>query len=296
MWEEFLQRLISADTEFTYDDVRSWGREPLKALTSLGLLHEVNLATDVVCDACPEAHWEKVLWSANGTRAFIPCPTEGAVNIDRQRLRRWQIAPAQLAVLLARELGLSGRVKALPADRVWFIGQRPIAGRNRYFFFAAIEPAELPSIVKQIRLEHGRVTGGLLLPFPAPDVIENKMRAIHVANVATLKGRRIAVDADYIEEHFTVGPRAKREKPEAEGSTRKLALHRRRILVSYMRKKGLDGLKFLAVHLEVDPSALYGMIRQDRSRYSEEKLSLVLTKIGCSREQWNRPTPQVTPK
>ena len=204
--------------------------------------------------------------------------------------------PITVAAVLALELGLTGQVESLPTDRTWFIGQRPIAGRNRYFFFAAIGPDELPSIVKQIRLEHGRVTGALLLPFPAPNIIENKIRVIHVSKIATLKGRRIVVDAGYVEEHFTVGPRVNREKPEARGSSRKLALHRRTILLSYMSKKRLDGLTFLALHLEVNPSALYGMIRQDRSRYSEEKLSVVLTKIGCSREQWNRLTPSVPPK
>ena len=132
MWQEFVQRFTSVDAEFTYDDVGDWGAKSLKALISLGLLHEVALATHVVCDACPEAHCEKVRWNADGTRAFIPCATEGTVNVDRRRLRQWQMDPSQFAAVLALELGLSGQSVPLPAGRIWFMGQRPIAGRNRY--------------------------------------------------------------------------------------------------------------------------------------------------------------------
>ena len=165
MWQEFLQRLAAVEAEFTYDDVSGWGAKTLQAMIALGLLHELPSATHVVCDSCPEAHWEKVRWSADGTRAFIPCPIEGAVNVDRDRLRRWEMVPLGLAELLARAMNLSGRVESFPDHRAWYMGERLLAGRNRHFFFAAIGPDELPSIMKEIRLEHGR-DGSVVASFP----------------------------------------------------------------------------------------------------------------------------------
>ena len=140
------------------------------------------------------------------------------------------------------------------------------------------------------------VTGALLLPFPTPNTDGEKLRFIHVSNVSTLKGQRIVVNVSYIEEQFIESRRVHPEKPEARGSAKKLAVQRRTILLAYRNKRRLDGMKFLAMHLDVSPSALYGMARGDRHRYSEGKLSVVLTKIGCTREQWNRPTPSSLPK
>ena len=297
MWQEFVQRFASVDAEFTYDDVGDWGAKSLKALISLGLLHEVALATHVVCDACPEAHWEKVRWNADGSRAFIPCPAEGSVNVDRERLRLWQLDPSRLAAVLAVELGLTGEIEPLPAHRAWFMGQRLVAGRIRYFFFAAIGPDELRSIMKEIGHEYGRAGGALLLPFSEQGTEENKLiRIIDVSKVATLQGRRIAVDFGYIEEQFRETRRVPLEEAGVKGSARTLRTHRRRILKACMDDKDLDGMDALARRLGVSPSALYGMVRGDRSRYSEETLATVLTRLGCSPAKWNRAVPPAGPK
>jgi hypothetical protein len=91
MWSEFLLRLSSGNSEFPYDDVSDWSTEDFEALTAMGLLHEIERAAHLSCDACPEAHWERVRWSEDGKRAFIPCPLVGTADVILKRLRRWRI-------------------------------------------------------------------------------------------------------------------------------------------------------------------------------------------------------------
>jgi hypothetical protein len=67
-----------------------------------------------------------------------------------------------------------------------------------------------------------------------------------------------------------------------------LKAHRLRILKEYKANREITTIDILARNLGVSPSALYGMARQDRNKYSEERLRMVLKKIGCSHEKWNR--------
>lgn len=70
--------------------------------------------------------------------------------------------------------------------------------------------------------------------------------------------------------------------------SRILKAHRRAILKDFMKKNSLDSMDALARALGVSKTALNGMIRGDRKRYSVDKLALVLGQIGCPSAKWDR--------
>jgi hypothetical protein len=285
-WQLFLRQLASADPEFTYDDVCGWSTDEFEALTAAGLISEMAQATHVSCEACPEAHWERVRWSEDGHRAFIPCPLAGTPDVNLERLRRWRGSPKQLAVLLAQALALSGEIEPLPASRIWFLGRRRASGRTPYFFFAAIGPDELPAMIEAVRLAYGRVAGVLFVPFSPPTSTEGgKVRTVDIGKAASLQDRRMTVDLPFVE--VQLGD----ERPpgmSAKHPPKSLRDHRRAILQAYMESKEIEDMNALGSHLRMDRSALYGMVRSDKSKYGESSLKAMLTKIGCPRPTWDR--------
>ena len=52
-WQLFLRQL-SADPEFTYDDVCGWSTDEFEALTGAGLISEMAQATHVSCELAPK--------------------------------------------------------------------------------------------------------------------------------------------------------------------------------------------------------------------------------------------------
>lgn len=287
-----MQRLSHVNPEFTYDDVSDWNPGDFAALITAGLLYEVERATHVVCDACPEAHRERVRWSSNGTRAFISCPSVGTVDVILERLRRWRASPVQLSTWLAEALALSGAVQPLPDGRLWFLGRGCVAGHTPYFFLAAIEPGQLPSAVAEIRRAYGRVTGVLLLPFsPAEPVETDKLQVADLGLVVSLRAGRITVDSGFIGDQLADAKTGGvRHDAQGKKAPRALAAHRRAIMKAFMTANSLVGMDALARRLGASKSALYGMVRGDKTRYRDDTLNAMLNKIGCPRSKWDRAT------
>ncbi len=289
-WQLFLRQLASADPEFTYDDVCGWSTDEFDALTGAGLISEIAQSTHLVCDVCPETHREQVRWSDDGMRAFTACSVAGATEVNLERLRRWRTSHSQFSGELAKGLTLSGNVQALAASRLWFLGRRRIGERTPYFFFAAIGPDELPSSMESVREAYGRVTAVLLVPFsPSHPNEDGKLRVVDVTRITSAVDRHMVVDLSLIEEQF--GAEASPKIP-AKRAPRSLRDHRLTILRAYMGGAGIQNMDALAINLHMDRSVIYGMVRGDKSKYGESRLSVMLTKIGCSREKWDRvPAP-----
>lgn len=287
-WQLYLRRLLSVDLEFTYDDVLGWSAEEYDGLVAAGLISEIGPTKQVRCDACGEDHWEEVLWSEDGQTAFIPCKAGAPVRVDPARLRLWRADLTRFAALLAHSLALTGEVWPLPANRLWFLGRRRVAGTNPYFFFGAISPEDVLTATKEIRNAYGRVTGVLLVPFTPVDCAEEaKLRIIDVGLVISLMGKEITADIEFVEEQFLDGSRSLRpsivKKP-----SRALIAHRRSILKAAMPTGELGGMRALARHLRVSETALHGMVRSDTTRYGDDTLTAVLERIGCTPTKWNR--------
>jgi hypothetical protein len=74
-----------------------------------------------------------------------------------------------------------------------------------------------------------------------------------------------------------------------EVSAKALKLHRHAIVDTFKKKNELESMDAVARRLGVSETALQGIIRGDTSRYSPEKLDLVLSKMGCTRADWDNP-------
>jgi len=288
MWTEFVQRLAAANPEFTYDEVSDWDRQDLDGLTILGLLEELEPATHVICDACSEPHRERVRWSSDGKRAWIPCPSAGMVEVPTERLRRWRASAQQMSIELARAIGLAGNVHSLTATRLWSLGRLRVRPYTPHIFFAAIGPDALSSIVEEIRRAHGRVTGALLLPFSPEHASETaNLRLFDLGRVSTFRRGCVTADISLIEDQFA-DDKLEVESRSRLNSVRSLSGHRRALFRAFIHKKELAGMEALAHHLGVSETALHGMARGDTKRYSRDKLNSVLKKMGCSRAEWDR--------
>lgn len=81
-----------------------------------------------------------------------------------------------------------------------------------------------------------------------------------------------------------------RQQGQGPGSraSRKLKDHRRRIIRQYMKQNEIQTIEqFARCMRHKDKTAIEGMVRSDRKRYSETTLDRVLAKIGCRREGWD---------
>jgi hypothetical protein len=68
------------------------------------------------------------------------------------------------------------------------------------------------------------------------------------------------------------------------------------ILKAYKQKRHIDTMDSLARHLGVSKVGIYGMARGDGSRYGDDRLNLVLQKLGCTRDHWDNPSVPTPPK
>jgi hypothetical protein len=93
-------------------------------------------------------------------------------------------------------------------------------------------------------------------------------------------------------EEQQTGPSAKAAPTASSANQKRREDHRRGIIKAYKRREGLTKMEAVARRLGVDASALYGMTRDDRSRYAIETLESVLKTLGCTKEQWDHPEPQ----
>jgi hypothetical protein len=162
-----------------------------------------------------------------------------------------------------------------------------VASRQRDIFFASIASDDLPGIVGEIRRGYGSVAGILFLPSSAPNPGENsKLKIIELSAAASLEHGLLVLNMGFIEEQFV------QDRPRNRDGARKqqrgdLRSHRVNILKAFIENNGIEGMEGLARRVSSTTSALYGMAREDHSRYSEEKLTAVLKSIHCSRAKWD---------
>jgi len=299
-WQTLLNQLPLPDAEVTFDDVAEWLPGEFDGLKNARLLTDLPLATHVTCDACEEGHRERVRWSEDLTRAYIPCSAAGIANVRLERLQRWQVSQANFATWLSRGLGLSGEERRLPESCVWYLGQRKLGGRSPYFYFAAVASDEQESAMAEIRRAYGRVTGVLLVAFsPLTSVEASKLHVVDLNLVTSLQNAAITADISLIEDQFTESPprgTAGSQRTEKK-APRQLAAHRLTLLKAFIPPGSPSDMAAIGRRLGASPSALYGMTRGDASRYRNEKLESVLTQIGCSRAKWDHvPKPSAAHK
>lgn len=133
--EHLLLRLESGlpDAEILApEEIRGWPARAFDCLKAQGIILPDAHARSVTCDECAEDHVEEVEPAEYPTvphlRYFIPCPICGRVEVPVERLRRWRIDLAGLAMATSRLLGAHGESKELRPQRVWDLGWAEIKG------------------------------------------------------------------------------------------------------------------------------------------------------------------------
>ncbi len=98
---------------FVSDEIADWQPGAHEALINSGLLAQAPPATDVICDGCEARCTRSVSFggsaSESGPRAFVICGVRddtGIVEIDLDRLARWEVNPRMIVRFVARQLGL----------------------------------------------------------------------------------------------------------------------------------------------------------------------------------------------
>jgi hypothetical protein len=136
IWE----RADAKEPRFSGDEVAAWNDGLVGPFVDAGLVHQVENATSVVCDACADGHVEEVTFIENPlrspVRAYIHCPEHGRVRVALDRLRQWEVDFGGIARAIAHALELAGDVEEVVPGRVWFLGKATIAAMSRELFLA----------------------------------------------------------------------------------------------------------------------------------------------------------------
>lgn len=155
-------------------DIAGWPAGTVERLERLGLLAEVGPAEAFACDACGLDHVELVQWArAEGVepRAYIPCPAERVVWVDRRALRRWAVRAPVLAERVAAAVGAAGAAAERVPGRVWKLGTVRAAGRAATAFLAAglarADGAAVVEMVPELRAATALVLVPAAVPPPA---------------------------------------------------------------------------------------------------------------------------------
>ncbi|MCZ2152905.1 MAG: hypothetical protein LC114_03220 [Bryobacterales bacterium] len=198
---ELWSRAECEEPVFSADEVE-WGPPgQFELLCQLGFLKEASRATWARCEACGDGHVEEVMWIRNATTGnptpFVPCPETGASTVSLDRLRRWTIDLDAIAHALRRELGLIRKESVLVPGRVWFLGQRHIAGRFRDFFFAVGAAREdAPNLWQRCRQIEQAPSPVILVPSQLPSA--RGIPAFRLADAAAITDNRIVIDLAYL--------------------------------------------------------------------------------------------------
>ena len=193
---------------FGYDEVHRWAHPVFDYLAEKGLLREGGTAEHFTCDNCLHPHSAEVIWISNvrsptGMSPIITCPELGAVDVDPERLRQWQVDIHRLAELVAATLGLSGPVESVSRG-LWALGRRHLAGRVREFFLAAgLNGRDVPASIRQTDRIAAAVAPVLLAPnrLPRPESPDmGKLPAFSLANLMSLDGDGLHLDIDFLED------------------------------------------------------------------------------------------------
>lgn len=136
IWE----RADAKEPRFSGDEVAAWDDGLVGRFADAGLVHQVENATSVVCDACADGHVEDVTFiespRRSAVRAYIHCPEHGRVRVPLDRLRQWEIDFGGIASAVAQALELAGDIEEVVPGRVWFLGKATIAAISRELFLA----------------------------------------------------------------------------------------------------------------------------------------------------------------
>lgn len=210
---EIWERADAKEPRFSGDEVAAWDDGLVGRFADAGLVHEVENATSVTCDACADGHVEDVTFiespRRSPVRAYIHCPEHGRVRVPLDRLRQWEVDFGGVASATARALELAGDVEELVPSRIWFLGKATIAAMSRELFLARGltwqdaaevlgESTRLNAAKSALVLVAGEVPPEGIWNGDAPPVVALK-------TVATWNETGLSIDRGHLEALLTTG-------------------------------------------------------------------------------------------
>lgn len=119
------------------NEMTAWPQGTLEVLEASGLVLAAPMLDRVSCDECDEPHVERVLVLESATspaRPFIPCPANGRVFLERDRLRQWRCDCHAVAQRLTQLLETGTTPREVIAGRCWSLGVARLSGGARPSF------------------------------------------------------------------------------------------------------------------------------------------------------------------
>jgi len=137
------EMMTEGSNAFTADEIARWPEGALDFFVRQRLLSPATPAQQAVCDGCEECCFMPVEFppaeAPLSMAPFIICNQRddiGRVRVDPNRLKRWRVAPNQLARLISNQLDLDQTPQELVRQRLWFLGKTGLAGNSNEVFLA----------------------------------------------------------------------------------------------------------------------------------------------------------------
>ena len=106
-------------------ELARWQPGERDAIIALGLLRRTSDATALICEDCGSPHPVEVIRDPRKPQQpYYLCTEIGRVPLTPSDLQRWETDFDQIAVLIRRAVGLTGKAVTLVPSRIWLLGRK----------------------------------------------------------------------------------------------------------------------------------------------------------------------------
>lgn len=107
-------------------EVARWQADQRVAIISLGLIRRTSDATALICEDCgPPPHTAEVIRDRRKPlQPYYVCPEIGRVPLVHTDLQQWEADFDQIAVLIRKAAGLTGKATTPVTSRIWLLGRQ----------------------------------------------------------------------------------------------------------------------------------------------------------------------------
>lgn len=186
-----------------FEDVAALSPESFTILLQLGVLRLQHTTHTVICDACPDGHFEEVvIIQFPEPRTYLWCPHAGRVQVPMDRLRQWTVDFRGIAECLVGAMDTAGTLDEIVPDRLWSLGTTRMGGRSREVFLARgtkwPDAATVFQSNERLNASRGSI---ILLPgqVPAESFFEPDRTMIVLCTAVTLREDRLVFNNDHVE-------------------------------------------------------------------------------------------------
>jgi hypothetical protein len=179
-------------------EIARWPSDQRDAIINLGLLRRTSDATALICEDCGTPHPVEVIRDPRKPhQPYYLCPDIGRVPLAPTSLQRWEADFDQIAVLVRRAVGLTGKAATLVPSRIWLLGrQRTDDGYWELFLMRGLcWPDGLQLLDQCSRLQQSPAPV-VVVPYRLPQgESAAKARPIRtLSEIASLDGSSLVVD------------------------------------------------------------------------------------------------------